>query len=343
MTRRRLIHLAVLLGALIVAGRWLSARERVAPTSDQPVQLVPSTVTPESLTAIEWSTGPLTEAPRVRLTRDPARGWRVASLQDVPADPERIARVVGQLRGLTGEVRATGPQWAKEFRVGDEDGLRLTVRQGDRVVSDLVINRSPKASWMSFVRPRGRDVIVAVDQNLLGELADVWGEVSTTPPEAKVWVELRLFPAAAATVGSPGAEIRGLELAERARGGWASRAERAAPFDEPAQAVIRDLRAARARDLVDPTHPPAAWAPQWRWRLTQIDGTVLEVEEPAAASSTKTPMPTVTVHRLPDGAYLTVDPSTLSSIRDRLLPPPAPSTPSTKKKSRAATPAAARS
>lgn len=313
MDRRRLMQLVLVLGALILIGRWLSARQQTAPTGQPPVQVVPSTLNAGALTAIEWSVGPLADPPKVRLVNDPQRGWVVATLRDLPADPERIDRVVSQLRGLTGDVRATGAQWAPEFRVGDDEGLRVVLRQGDTVVSDLIINRNQRASWISFVRPRDRDVIIAVEKNLMGELADVWGDLKTYPPESKPWVDLRLFPAAL--------EIRSVELAEWSRGAWVVRAEKSTPFDETVQVLITDLRHARAQDLADRKNVPSGWTPRWRWRLTQVDGKVLELEEPAAATTTKTPVPTLVVRRAGD-LQLIADPAYLSSARERLLPPP---------------------
>ncbi|MBI4226860.1 MAG: hypothetical protein HY600_01135 [Candidatus Omnitrophica bacterium] len=316
MTRQRLLLLVVILGALIGLGRWLSGRAPVTPAGEGPVRFAPATLSPDAVTRIEFSAGPATSEPQVRLARDLERGWQITSWRQVPADPERIGRVIGIVRGLTGEVRATGAQWFSPFRVGDGEGLRLVVWQGDQVVCDLVINRSPKASWMSVVRPRDREIVCVVEQNLLGELADVWGEVATDPPSQKPWADLRLFRTASG--------VRDLELAEQVKGAWVVRGERHAPFDAEAQGLVDGLRGARAREVMDPGAPPAGFTPRWRWHIASLEGASVELEEPAASPRAPSPPATMTVRRLPDGTYLTIEASTLASFRERLLPPPAP-------------------
>lgn len=317
MTGRRLLALAAALAVLLGVSRWLQHREQAAPPSVPPVVLVPSTLAVEGLTALELSTGK-TETPQVRLVHAPGQPWQVATLYQVPADPERVGRVVDGLRGLTGEVRATGQRWFPEFRVEEEKALRLVLRQGDLVVCDLLINRSPKASWVSFVRRRAGDVVCAVEDNLLGKVADVWGEVSAEALVSTPWADLRVFAV------DPSA-IEGVEVAERVRDAWLVRGERHAPFDSDAQRVVGTVVGWRAGAVVDPaTQTDAFKAPRWRWLVTERGGGRWDVEEAAAppkpAKDASGPAPTVALRRLPSGPYLTMEYGSLQSLREQLLP-----------------------
>lgn len=322
--RRRLLVLAALLVLLSGVSRWLQRREQTAPPSVPPVVLVPATLSADGLTALELSTGK-TASPQVRLTHAPGQPWQVETLYHAPADPDHLRRVVDALRGLTGEVRATGNRWFPAFRVEEDTALRLVVKQGDLVVCDLLISRSPKSSWVSFVRRRDGDVICAVERNLLGEVADVWGDFSVTPLASAPWADLRVFPV-------DGSAVESVELAERVNQTWVTRRDRHAPFDPETQGLlVSPLVGWRARTVVDPaTQTEAFKTPRWRWLVTAPGGGRWEVEEAAPTKpSGKTPDARLTavVRRLPAGPYLTMDYSPLQLLREKLLSSPAPKSP----------------
>ncbi len=329
MTRRLPVPvLAVALAALLGVSWWLQHREQTAPPSVPPVVLVPATLNVEGLTVLELSTGkPAT--PQVRLVHTAGQSWQVATLSNAPADPERLRRVVDLLRGLTGEVRATGKRWFPAFLVEDEKALRLVLRQGDLVVCDLLINRSPKQSQVSFVRRRDSDVICAVEDNLLGKVADVWGDFSVSPLTSVVWADLRVFPLEASAVES-------VELAERVKEAWVTRSERHAPLDADAQGVVNTLVGWRARAVVDPaTQAEALTTPRWRWLVTERGGGRWEIEEAAAPPkpAKEAPAPTVALRRLPSGPGLTMEFGAVQSLREQLLSPPKKTTAPAAKKS----------
>ncbi|GEM_PF-2895044 len=314
---RHLLPLAAALAVLLGVSWWLQHREQVAPPSVPPVVLVPATLTMEGLTALELSTGKST-APQVRLMHAPGQPWTIATLSNAPVDPERLRRVVDMLRGLTGEVRATGNRWFPEFRVDEEKALRLVLRQGDLVVCDLLINRSPKASWVSFVRRRDGDVICAVEENLLGKVADVWGEVSADALVSTPWADLRVFPLDASAVES-------IELAERIKEAWMVRSERHVPFDADAQGVVNTLVGWRAQAVVDPaTKAEAFKTSRWRWLVTERGGGRWEIEEAVAPPkpAKDAPAPTIPLRRLPSGPGLTMDYGAMQSLREKLVSPP---------------------
>ena len=316
--RRRLLTLGLALAVLVAVSAWLQHRQRTAPPSVPPVVLVPSTLAVEGLTALECSVGAV-ETPQVRVVREPGQPWRVATFHDAPADADRVRRVVDLLRGLTGEVRATGDRWFPEFLLGEDQALRLVLRQGELVVCDLLINRSPTRSWVGFVRRRDGDVICAVDRNLLGEAAEVWGDPVAFPPSSTPWVELRLFPADPVALES-------VELAEFVKGTWVVRGERHAPFEgaEP-QELVRAVAGQRAQAVVeDPAKTPGAFkTPRWRWTVVERSGARWALEESSAPQKPVNGAPggpTVAVRRLPSGPELTMDADALESLRERLLP-----------------------
>lgn len=317
---RRLLPLAVALAALLGVNWWLQHREQTAPPSVPPVVLVPATLNLDGLTALELSTG-APAAPQVRVVHTAGQSWTIATLSSAPADPERLRRVMDTLRGLTGEVRATGKRWFPAFRVEEDKALRLVLRQGDLVVCDLLINRSPKQSWVSFVRRRDGDVICAVEKNLLGEVADVWGDFSVSPLTSTPWADLRVFPVEASAVES-------LELAEWVHGAWVTRSERHTPLDADAQGVAKTLVGWRAQKVSDPAAPAGASTTlRWRWLVTERGGGRWELEEGAAPPKPATkdaPAPTVVLRRLPSGVRLTMDYGTVQSLREKLLSPPKP-------------------
>ncbi len=315
MDRRRLLILGTVLTLLIAAGAWLRARERAAFSGPTSIPLISPTLDLGGLTEVELSVGSA-ENPQVRLVKDSSSGqWRVVTAFEAPADPERLSRLVRSLRGLSGEERARDKRWFSDFGVG-ENGLEIHLREFDRTVGRLVIGRSRKDPTTNFVRLKDGEVVYAIEENLLGEMG-LWGSVLPETLSSQDWIDLRLFPV---TVD----QVVGLEVAERVNDSWVVRGERHEPLDGDAQSVVSSAVYTRATAVVDPATQASAFKkPMWRWIVTQRDGARWELEEPPLPKEATT----FTVRRLPNGPYFTISASSLSYLRERLLPPTAKASP----------------
>ncbi len=307
MNARRLTFLVAVLALLLGMGAWLRTRERTA-SSLQPAAatLVPDTLTLDSLDSIELSIGKA-ESPSVKIAKDSKNGWRVSTAFNAPADPEKLTRLIGALRGLTGEERARGEKWLADFGLG-EKALRLTLRQGEQKTTALMVGRGKKDWGTHFVRPLDRDAIYAVETDLLSE-AGLWGELSSESLSSKSWVDLRLFPVDPISVSSA-------ELAQRVKESWLGVAERHPPFDSETRDWLAAVTSLRGSDLLDPEADGGAFKPVWRWTLLLKGGGRLELEE-AAADKEEGP---VKVRRLPDGTRLAVSAALLRQYREQILP-----------------------
>ena len=315
MHNRRILILLAVLGTLLGIGLWLKAREEKSlPPEEAAKLLVPADLSLDSLTALELSVG-APQIPQVRIVKDPAKGWRVASAYDLPADLGRLKRFAGALKGLTGEERARGENWFADFGLKD-NAVNLTLKQGDKVLSSVSIGRSQKDSVTNFVHLKEGDAIYSVEPNLLAEVG-FWGPVSANELSSQSWLDLRLLPVEAA-------ELEGVEIAEwvSRKNKWVVRVERKQPFDQATLDWLSIVKTITAASALDPKEQAPKFQPAWRWVFKKKDGAKVEMEEAAARKED----PTLVVRFLPDGPYFSVTAGTLTQNRQRLLPPPPPPT-----------------
>ena len=113
---------------------------------------------------------------KLALTR--AEGvWQLEGDQVLPADGEKVDRLLSQLAGLkAGLPVATSTSAREQLEVAENDFQRhVTVQQGDEVLADLYVGTSP-GYQRAHVRRAGQDAIVSAKLNVydLPDNADGW-------------------------------------------------------------------------------------------------------------------------------------------------------------------------
>lgn len=113
---------------------------------------------------------------KLALTR--AEGvWQLEGDQVLPADGEKVDRLLSQLAGLkAGLPVATSTSAREQLDVAEDDFQRhVTIQQGDEVLADLYVGTSP-GYQRAHVRRAGQDAIVSAKLNVydLPDNADGW-------------------------------------------------------------------------------------------------------------------------------------------------------------------------
>ncbi len=103
--------------------------------------------------------------------------WRLEGDQQLPADGEKVDRLLSQLAGLkAGLPVATSTSAREQLDVAEDDFQRhVTIQQGDEVLADLYVGTSP-GYQRAHVRRAGQDAIVSAKLNVydLPDTVDGW-------------------------------------------------------------------------------------------------------------------------------------------------------------------------
>lgn len=104
-------------------------------------------------------------------------GWQLEGDQQLPADGEKVDRLLSQLAGLkAGLPVATSMSAREQLDVAEDDFQRhVTIQQGDEVLADLYVGTSP-GYQRAHVRRAGQDAIVSAKLNVydLPDNTDGW-------------------------------------------------------------------------------------------------------------------------------------------------------------------------
>ncbi len=127
--------------------------------------------------------------PAVVLTKNPAGEWSVESRFGVPARKAAVEELVNAFANLSGEVRASSPDLAADFKLDEKSAIRASFRDaaGKEVVrlylSPLRPNRID-----NFVRAEGSNEALAVKKDILSTLG-IWSKESKL--DYKTFADLR--------------------------------------------------------------------------------------------------------------------------------------------------------
>jgi hypothetical protein len=122
--------------------------------------------------------------------------WTVPGKYGARADTKRIDNLLGDLRGLKGEVRARKPSLFGDFAITDEQAVHLIVRDtGGSELAHLLIGKAGPDWRSSFVRKAGEDAVYLVNVPLLSRIG------VSRPKEGPLagfeearWLDLTILP-----------------------------------------------------------------------------------------------------------------------------------------------------
>ncbi|MCM8794313.1 MAG: DUF4340 domain-containing protein [Candidatus Omnitrophica bacterium] len=311
MNSRRLISFLLVFGLLVGAVFWLKRRELSANAGAVTSALVPGRLTLETLREVSLAVGPAGEPP-VRIQKDAAGKWVVATSHGAPVDLQKLAAFVNGFNGIVGEERARGTEWLDDFHL-DDSALQAAFLRSDGSAIGLVVARSRKEPSVSFVRRSQEEIIYAVERDLLSPIG-FWGSVSATQLVSNDWIDKRVFR-------FEPERVQQIEISQwdSAAGRWAVRIEKKAPIDEETAVWLHGFKDVRAGAAVDPKEKEGVFKADWKWKVVLDDGSVFEMEEWAPPAEVSTPL----VRYIGQENYLlTVPGGDLKQLRDRWLAVP---------------------
>jgi len=210
-------HFAILAGVLValLVARF-ALRERSTRLTDDLAQagvarVISPAIDPTAVTSVEI-TGPVPKPPEtppgevpppatappatLRYVRG-ANGWTVASLQDAPADAEKLDAFVKDLVAMEGEERAAKDASMETYGLDDASATKVVISTASGAATTTIfVGKSGDAPTANFVRVEGGPVL-HVTKGVRTQLA-LYGEGSA--PAKDLWLEKRLLNAEAKDV-----------------------------------------------------------------------------------------------------------------------------------------------
>jgi len=105
--------------------------------------------------------------------------WYIPTKFNAKAQKNRIDRLLNDVLEMTGKVRSSDPKHFKTYKIADEQGIHLLLKdEANKPLYNLIIGKKGEDYNTGFVRFGGKDKVYAVDKNLLSSL-NVYGEIDT--------------------------------------------------------------------------------------------------------------------------------------------------------------------
>ena len=182
---RNLLILAVLVVGLGVVYALSSQRRPSLDTSGGFVDLVEGTLSTDELRLISVRHG---EGGFNLVNGD--EGWVVEDHFAAPANLNKIRTLLGNLEGVTGELRSDSPDVLESYALDEAQAYHLRIDgEGDASLVDLLIGK--RSGSGCFVREADGSRVYVTDHNFLSDFG-LWGDERPVP-EVKDWVDLLAF------------------------------------------------------------------------------------------------------------------------------------------------------
>ncbi len=105
--------------------------------------------------------------------------WYIPTKYGCKAQKSRIDRLLDDILEMTGKVRSSDPKHFDSYKISDEQGLHLILKdETNKPLANLIIGKRAEDYNSGFVRFGGKEKVYAVDKNLLSSLG-VYGEIDT--------------------------------------------------------------------------------------------------------------------------------------------------------------------
>jgi hypothetical protein len=106
-------------------------------------------------------------------------GWRIPTHFWGKAQSSRMSRLVTDIIGMTGKVRSSDIKHFDKYRIGEDQGIHLLLRdEAEKTLANLIIGKRSDDINTGFVRFADKEKVYAVDKNLLSSLG-IYGDADT--------------------------------------------------------------------------------------------------------------------------------------------------------------------
>lgn len=97
--------------------------------------------------------------------------WRIPTLFNAKAKTSDVERLIKDVLEMQGKVRATGENYFDQFKIHDNQGVHVLLKdETEKVLVNLILGKKGEEYGTSFLRFAGRDKIFFADKNLLSSL-----------------------------------------------------------------------------------------------------------------------------------------------------------------------------
>lgn len=105
--------------------------------------------------------------------------WRIPTLFNAKAKATDIDRLIKDILEMQGKVRATGEKYFEQFKVQDQQGVHILLKdETEKVLVNLILGKKGEDYGSSFLRFADRDKIFSADKNIMSSLK-FYGEADT--------------------------------------------------------------------------------------------------------------------------------------------------------------------
>jgi hypothetical protein len=105
--------------------------------------------------------------------------WRMPTHFNAKAKTTDIERLIKDVLEMQGKVRATGENYFDQFKVQDQQGVHLLLKdETEKVLVNLIIGKKGEDYGTGFLRFADRDKVFSADKNILTSIK-FYGEVDT--------------------------------------------------------------------------------------------------------------------------------------------------------------------
>lgn len=105
--------------------------------------------------------------------------WTIPTKFNAKAKEYSVNRIINDILEMSGNVRSSDPKHFEMFKVSEEQGVHVILRdEGENNLANLIIGKKGDSYNSGFVRIAGYDKIYSVDKNILSSLS-ISGEPDT--------------------------------------------------------------------------------------------------------------------------------------------------------------------
>ena len=105
--------------------------------------------------------------------------WYLTTKFNCKAQESAINRLLDAVLEMTGKVRSTDPKHLEQYKITDEQGIHLILKdEAEKTLANLIIGKKSEDYNTGFVRFAGKDKVYFVDKNVLSKLS-ISGDIDT--------------------------------------------------------------------------------------------------------------------------------------------------------------------
>lgn len=105
--------------------------------------------------------------------------WRIPTFFGAKAKKSDVERVIKDVLDMQGKVRATGENFFEQFKISDEVGIHVLLKdETEKVLANLIVGKKGEEYGSCFIRFAGKDKIFFADKNVMNAFK-IYSETDT--------------------------------------------------------------------------------------------------------------------------------------------------------------------